>query len=231
MNSAFVVLTAILSSGVVAALISASFTDTKERWVFRRQKIEELYLSAAKWLREVDNHYLVYLRVAKGQLTYNQALDSSLKESGTAKDTGELHLKMQMNIAMYEPSLMTCLRSLEREQRKLNRIIFKIRDLYAEIGDATELFEEYNAQTIKFGNAGDKLKDEIVRRGATIASEPTPVVAIFRLMRDSTLRLQSDTRIRVRGIRRSLHAKWSKLDDGNPPGHTTDPDEADRSRR
>ena len=231
MNSLFVILTAVLSSGVIAALTSVSLTDAKERWGFRRQKIEELYLSAAKWLREVDGQYLIYLRVAKGQITYNQALDSVLKDGGTAKDTGDLHLRMQMTISMYEPSLMPYLKSLEREQRKTNRLIFKIRDVYSETGEATDLFDIYNAQLIRFGDAGDKLKEEIVRRGAIIASEPTQVIAMFRSMRDSMLILYGNTRIYFGSIRKSIRAKWSRPDDGNPPGHTTDPDEADRGRQ
>lgn len=229
MNSLFVVLTAVLSSGVIAALISASLTDAKERWGFRRQKIEELYLSAAKWLREVDGQYLIYLKVAKGKITYNQALDSVLKDSGTAKDTGDLHLRMQMNISMYEPSLIHYLKSLELEQRKTNQLIFDIRNTYSETGDATDLFAPYNAQLIRFGDAGDKLKEEIVRRGAIIASEPTQVIAIFGWMRDRTLILYGNTGLRFGGIRRSIRAKWLRPDNGNPPGHITDPDKADRS--
>jgi hypothetical protein len=84
MNGIAVVFTSILSSGVVAAAISASFSEAKERWLLRRSKIEEIYLRSAKWLRYVDGTFLTYVPVCKGMLTYNQMLDLQKKHTDTA---------------------------------------------------------------------------------------------------------------------------------------------------
>jgi hypothetical protein len=80
MNNMGVVFTALLSSGVLAAVISVTLNEGKERRLLRRSKIEEIYLNGFVWLRAVDARFLPYLRVCDGKLTYNQALDLEIKK-------------------------------------------------------------------------------------------------------------------------------------------------------
>jgi len=70
MNDVAIVFASILSSGVVAAVISSAFAESKERWILRQIKIEEIYLSTSSWLRFNDSDLLLYLRVCKGDLEY-----------------------------------------------------------------------------------------------------------------------------------------------------------------
>ena len=95
-----------------------------------------------------------------------------IEKSKDAKfDLGELHLKMQMNIRMYEPSLVPFLQKLESELRKCNKLRFAVGDCYKKTGQASEVFDAFNKQLGEWQAASDALKAAIIERGATIASE------------------------------------------------------------
>jgi len=136
MNGIAVVFTSVLSSGVVAAAISASFSEATERWCLRRSKIEEIYLSGAAWLTFANARFLPYLRVCNGSLTYSQVLDLDIKNADQA--IGDHHLKMKMNIEMYERSLVPALRLMEQELEKLNKVHSELRNRYDQTGPASE---------------------------------------------------------------------------------------------
>jgi hypothetical protein len=165
-------------------VISASFTEAKERWLLRRSKIEEIYLSGATWLTSADVCFLPYLDVCSGGLTYNQALDLQIKN--TDKAIGDQFLKMKMNIEMFERSLIPALRLVEQEREKIGGIHSAIRDCYAETGQASEFSATLNNQLLAFVKAGDALKDAVARRGAEIGAEKGQVARAFESV---TLRL------------------------------------------
>ena len=121
MGSMLVVLTSVFSSGVIAAIISFSFAEAKERWLLRRSKIEEIYLSAAEWTRSISGNYLHGLRVCKGDIIYNQMLDLELQKKDQASAVGAMNLRMKMNIYMYESSLVTAFEAMQIEVKKLIR--------------------------------------------------------------------------------------------------------------
>ena len=179
MSGAFVILTAILSSGVIAALISASFSDLKERSVFRRQKIEELYLSSATWLREAEMMFYPYLRVCRGEIPYNDAIDEINSRAEQAKEIGAHHVRMGMNIRMYEPTLLPVFERLEAEQKNLNMMVNLIRDDYKGRGEASHFARPYYEQIKLFGKASENLKLAIIARGNELASEPTFVLKLL----------------------------------------------------
>jgi hypothetical protein len=181
MNGIGVVFTSVLSSGVVAAAISASFNEAKERWLLRRSKIEEIYLSSAAWLKFVQSAYLHYLRVCKGSITYNQALDLQLKhaEKTGSNTTGDQNLKMKMNIEMYEPSLVPALRLIEQELKKLNSVVFAIEDCCRKNGQLSEFLRPLDNQLEAFGAAGDALIAAVVLRGAEIGAERGQVTQAY----------------------------------------------------
>jgi hypothetical protein len=164
-----VFLASIISSGAVAALISSSLSDAKERRILRRQKIEEIYLNAAAWLRSAEGAFLPYLRVCEGVLTYNQVLDLEIKKG--PRGEGEQHLRMKMNIEMYERGLIPALRLMEEELQKLGRIKGAIRDCFNETAQAGEFVDLYRGQLLAFGAAGRALEEAIIERGVEIGGE------------------------------------------------------------
>jgi hypothetical protein len=169
MDSLAVIFTSVFSSGVFAALTSASFTEAKERWVLRRAKIEDIYLSTAGWLKEAQAQFVPYLHVCEGKISYNQMLD--LQINYAKEDTGDQHLKMKMNIEMYERSLIPALTLMQGELKRLNELCSLLKDCYCETGQASEFLEPMRAQLISFGKAGDTLLEAVVSRGAQIGAE------------------------------------------------------------
>jgi hypothetical protein len=125
-NFFLILFSSVISSGVIAAMISAALAQSKERWLLRRTKIEEIYLSSFPWIIHFGADLILYLRVCKGDLTYDQLLDMVLKNEPKYKDIGELKLKMEMNIRMYEPTLIRYLDELEAHIIKLNKIRFEM---------------------------------------------------------------------------------------------------------
>jgi hypothetical protein len=154
MGNLVVVVTSVLSSGVIAAIISFSFSEAKERWLLRRSKIEEIYLNAAEWLKSASAYYLPAVGVCKGQLTNDQMLDQQLKGQDDAKDSGLKLLRVKMNIYMYEPSLIPAYEQVERERSRTVRLIFAIRDCWEKTGQASECLGPFNKQLDAFGAAG-----------------------------------------------------------------------------
>lgn len=75
---------------------------------------------------------MLFLRVADGTLTYNQALD--LQKDGHSPTAGDVHRRMKMNIEMYEHALLPALRTMEAERSKLNDLHGALRACYVETG-------------------------------------------------------------------------------------------------
>jgi hypothetical protein len=178
MNFFFILFSSVISSGVVAALISAELAQSKERWSLRRTKIEEIYLSSSPWLTYFGGDLLLYLRVCKGDLTYDQLLDMVLKNAARYNDIGELKLKMEMNIRMYEPTLIRYLEDLEVEIKNSNKIRFAIESRWKQTGQASELFQPLNKQLVQLEAVSDALIAAIVERGASIGSEKSLLIRL-----------------------------------------------------
>lgn len=169
MSNIWIFFGSILSSGVIAAIISASLTDAKERRILRREKIEEIYLNAASWLNTANSSYVPYLRVCEGRLTFDQALD--LQIQNPRPEAGEQHLRMVMNIEMYENRLLPVLRAMETRLEQLNEAQHALRNYYADHGEASVFEAPFRERLIAFGKAGDDLRAAIIRRGTEIGQE------------------------------------------------------------
>jgi hypothetical protein len=206
-----VVITSVLSSGVIAAIISFSFSEAKERWLLRRTKIEEIYLNATEWLKSASVYFLPAVGVCKGQLTYNQMLDQQLKGQEKASDFGLKHLRMKKNIYMYEPSLIPTYEQMERERNKTVRLIFAIRDCWEKTGQASECLGPFNKQIDAFERASDALQKAIIERGVAIGAEKGQAAQAYDLTR---------SRLSKGAAWLSITAKraWSRLPyRGDPP--------------
>ncbi len=204
MGSLFVVVTSVLSSGVIAAIISFSFAEAKERWLLRRAKIEEIYLDATEWLKAASVYYLPAVGVCKGNLTYNQMLDQQLKGQDDAKNSGLKLLRVKMNIYMYEPSLIPAYEQVERERSRTVRVIFAIRDCWEKTGQASECLGPLNKQMDAFEAASGALQKAIIEHGVAIGAEKGQAAQAYDFVR-ATLSSSAAT------VRTSAKRAWSRL--------------------
>jgi hypothetical protein len=53
--------------------------------------LEEIYTLIEKWADVVVTHYIPYISVMKGELTYDQALDMENKKGGDARKDADIH--------------------------------------------------------------------------------------------------------------------------------------------
>lgn len=207
MSNLAIILASILSSGVVAAVISSGLAEAKERWILRRTKIEEIYLSTSSWITYIHRDFLLYLRVCKGKLTYDQLLDMVIERNkNEKKDLGDLHLRMKMNINMYEPSLIPYLQRLEVELAKSNKLRFRIEDCWKRTGQASEMFEPFNKQLEVLFAASDSLTVAIVQRGVAIGSESGLLSQSWTQLRSNFRRLFSNVVVFARRVKRRPRA-------------------------
>lgn len=126
-----------------------------------RDRLEELYLSMHKYLNALFSHFLVYSQVMKGELTYNQALDVTIKSG----DKGDFEpARITMIIDMYFPELQESFQELEEIREKLNDILHGHKLEYKAHGPGAgeEWLKLFQPRMKKLADIGDKLEKKIV---------------------------------------------------------------------
>jgi len=113
-----IIFAALLSSGVIAAIVSSNLLDKRDIRILTRNKIEEIYLSFADWNTGVSTHYLKYLDVGIGKISFNDALDMDI--ANPDHTMGDKIRGVKMNIMMYEPSLQLALEAVESCIARMN---------------------------------------------------------------------------------------------------------------
>lgn len=191
LNSLLVIFSAVLSSGVVAAVFSSAFSEEKERWAFRRTKIEEIYMDAALWLREVHALALDLFHVCSGRMTFNQMLDAEIERGGKADEIGTLHVKFKMNMHIYEPGLLSAQSAFATELDKVMKLRFAVKSLYDETGQASDLKDIVRDQLAKLSASENELLSAILDRGREIADEPMLLFKVQKAVKLIMLKAQS----------------------------------------
>jgi hypothetical protein len=95
----------------------------------RRDRLEELYLIADSWTTTVLTHYLPYLQVMRGELTYNQALELTIE---WGKDNAGNFKKAEMIVDFYFPELRPELNRVFEARDKANLVTATHKKRYKE---------------------------------------------------------------------------------------------------
>ncbi len=74
-------LAVIICSGVTSAIVTYKLNANNNERYFLRQKLEELNLAIIRYCSQLDAHFLPYISVMAGKITYNQALDLELNKA------------------------------------------------------------------------------------------------------------------------------------------------------
>ena len=78
-------LATIISSGVVAAVVTYKLNARREERQFRRQKLEEFYMAMSGYCRMLITDFFTYENVMRQKLSYNDALDATVKRGTDEK--------------------------------------------------------------------------------------------------------------------------------------------------
>jgi hypothetical protein len=169
MGSLFVFVTTILSSGVLAALISSSLSENKDYRSFKRAKIEEIYINADLWSKDIGTHNIAYLRAISGAISFNDAFDIIIGQKGKALPT--YHTNLNMNIRMYEPSLISFLDKITEDLDQFNTTVSIAKEKYKSTGNCLEFSQQTQIQALALASSCENLLKEIIKRGVDIGLE------------------------------------------------------------
>ena len=91
--------------------------ETLEKREALRSRLEELYSLISQWAKNIITHHMTYQRVMVGELTYNQALDLTIK-SKQSGDSDRLFTLAEL----YFPSTRQSLEKLKTIRDEASRI-------------------------------------------------------------------------------------------------------------
>lgn len=136
--------------------VKLAHDNDKEAREVERSRLEELYSLIGRWANEVVMHHLMYRRVMEGDLTYNQALDLTIK-SGVVVDANRMFTVAEL----YFPSAHDALQKLKKLRDDAASIQTDFKESY-KLGQTTSadharlltsVLEKFNAATDAYQKA------------------------------------------------------------------------------
>lgn len=127
----------IICSGVASAYVNHKLTSGRLERDLRRQKLEELYMAAHGYCKLLGIYNMVWPRVMKGELDYNQALDINREN---AKPEPKYLETSSMLVNIYFRSLRPHLDAILRCRDDINKIQGDFKKDYEQAGEPDEAF-------------------------------------------------------------------------------------------
>jgi len=93
----------VLGSGVGSGVVTYRLNANQKEREFRRQKLEECFRAVHHYTISIATHYLVWVDVMSGKITYDQANEMIIAEG--KREDREYPLNVELLIRMYFPSL------------------------------------------------------------------------------------------------------------------------------
>jgi hypothetical protein len=127
-----------------------------------RERLEEIYVKAKRYMNALVTHFLPYRKVMKGELTYDQALDLTINRN-YSHNPERVHLIMDM----YYPELKPTFSEVESTLSRINQILNGYKQQYKQGDDSGEewlpLFQESLESLGKAASRFESHVAEIVR--------------------------------------------------------------------
>src|SRR5438105_6769249 len=96
----------ILCSGVISAIVTHKLSTGRAEREFRRKKLEALFMAVHTYCNKLFTANLMWPRVMRGEIDYNQGLDIFIKNHSEKDDSAEIAI---MLINIYFPELRPAL--------------------------------------------------------------------------------------------------------------------------
>jgi len=117
----------ILCSGVVSAVVTHKLSAGRAEREFRRKKLEELYFAVHTYCSKLFSANIVWPRVMRGQITYNEANDLIIKNHDKEDKSHDI---AQMLINIYFPKLRPHLQAIMQRRDQINQIHSEFKKTY-----------------------------------------------------------------------------------------------------
>lgn len=115
-----IALLTVLGSGVVSGIVTYRLNADQREREFRRVKLEECFRAVHHYILVLTTHYLVWLRVMSGDLSYNEANEMLISEG--KREDREYPLSAELLIRLYFPALRGHLDSLLQIRDEMDRL-------------------------------------------------------------------------------------------------------------
>jgi len=113
------IVTTISGGGVIAAVVAHKLSSARAEREFERRKLEELFVAVHRYCTKLFAANIVWPRVMRGEIDYNQGLDIFIKNH-SKKD--ENHETAIMIINIYFPKLRQAFDGILHRRDRINNI-------------------------------------------------------------------------------------------------------------
>jgi hypothetical protein len=150
-------LISILGSGVVSAFVAQKLINSRTEKDFKRKKLEELFLAIDKFCVSLSMAHFAWTRVAKGELTYNEALDLIINLD--KKEYSGVFQTAQMLTILYFPEMLPAFKKILDIRARLTALQFEFKTIYKEIGPIPEFANKFSIELIAVEQASEQFKN------------------------------------------------------------------------
>lgn len=163
-------------SGVVGVLLTYYLTTRGEHDVFMRSKTEELYVAVEVFDRAVAGHFLPGYTLLKGQMSWNDFNDMTIKNySDSDRDAS---IRVQMLIDIYFSGVQQKFIAYIGQRDTLNKILSRHKKAYKAGEHDESLLPEFHSAMKELDRRSKSLKSEVIaeaRRCANVKQANSPI--------------------------------------------------------
>jgi len=146
----------LLGSGVVSAFVAQKLINSRSEKDFKRKKLEELFLAMDKFCIALSLANLAWPRVAKGELTYDQALDSIINLD--KQEFSGVFQTAQMITILYFPEMRPDFQKILDIRTRLTALQIDFKSAYKQIGPIPEFAKKFSAELLAVELASEQFK-------------------------------------------------------------------------
>lgn len=155
----------VLGSGVVSAAVNHRFTTNRAEKEFLRKKMEELFLAFHGYCTQISVLNLIWPRVMKGEVSYNEALESNANVNNRWEASFE---NVEMLISLYFPDLAPGWKKVLDVRDQMNRMKGDFKKRYQIAGPDQAFVEPFWDALLSLETAEKSFKDELRARAKTL---------------------------------------------------------------
>lgn len=119
------------ASGLASGIVTFKLDSSRDARRMRREKLERLFIAHTAFKRELDVNWFPYMFAMSGEISYNDALDLTIKNGVSGERNFET---IEMLVMLYFPELTKGLAELARIRDQAADVIKKHKETYKRIG-------------------------------------------------------------------------------------------------
>ena len=148
----------IISSGVVASIVTYRLNAGREERIILRKKLEELFIAVDRFHLLLEVEYFMYIKAGWGEITYEDALESS-KQRGVSDDRALE--RCEVIVSVYFPQLQNELDGILSARDTLSKTLAVLMNSFHQNQDTKPVADKLKAQFEMLDSAETNMKNRI----------------------------------------------------------------------